>query len=237
MLRCTHRLTRRLYSFFSSSDCEKCSCAASGLRWVAGSGEGSAESKRTSAESSACSVSSLASQQCHTTSCRMNGTPCGLICGWNIGVTKRTKGGASGKVGGKTNSTWNMPPSHSVSAGPKIVASQTAALASSAPMLAPSTDSDLSRSSCCRKWCMQLVTDASRPACSIAVCCAPCRRHSSTSVMSDACSFSRRAWSLLQWKEPWMPLDAHSNGIILNAAFSRAASHPQPRCTSAKWRS
>eukprot|EP00966_Prymnesium_polylepis_P207314 4802082-Prymnesium_polylepis.1 len=41
---------------------------------------------------------------------------------------------------------------------------------------------------------MQLVTDASRPACSIAVCCAPCRRHSSTSVMSDACSFSRRAW-------------------------------------------
>ena len=43
-------------------------------------------------------------------------------------------GGASGKSGGKTNSASNIPPSHTVSDGPKIVAVHTHVLSSAGPI-------------------------------------------------------------------------------------------------------
>ena len=81
----------------------------------------------------------------------MYGTPRGLMCGWKMPVRKWTYGGASGKSGGKMSSTWNMPPSQSVSAGPKIVAVHTHAFVSSTPTLVPSGASCFTRSSCCRR--------------------------------------------------------------------------------------
>ena len=52
--------------------------------------------------------------------------------------------------------TWNMPPSHIVSDGPKTVATQTHAFASSTPKLTPSGLSCFTRSCCCIRKSTQL---------------------------------------------------------------------------------
>ena len=76
------------------------------------------------------------------------GAPEGEIWGWKIGVRNRMYGGASGKSGGKTNSASNIPPSHTVSDGPKIVAVHTHVLSSAGPIDAEAGISCLIRSTC-----------------------------------------------------------------------------------------
>ena len=90
MERCTHRLTRRLYSFCSSAMREKRRPAASRLRCVAGSGEGSAARSWMSWLTSERTVRSLGSQQCHMSTERRYGTPAGEIGPFTSSFAKGT---------------------------------------------------------------------------------------------------------------------------------------------------
>mmetsp|Transcript_26918 Transcript_26918/g.86468 ORF Transcript_26918/g.86468 Transcript_26918/m.86468 type:complete len:217 (-) Transcript_26918:1110-1760(-) len=65
--RCTHRLTRRLDSFRSSSEREKWRAAAAGLMCVAGSGDGSCAKSPTSCRITVAMVRSFGSAYVHMT--------------------------------------------------------------------------------------------------------------------------------------------------------------------------